>query len=838
MNIGSHRRLASCSAAALMFALAAPCAALAQPATYSFDIPAQDLGAALRAFAQTAHQQISFAGVDVQGKQNAPLVGAFSADDALRLLLQGSGLHYRRTPTGVFVVASDQAAAPPPPPQEVEAVVVTGTNIRGGVTASPKQVYDRRAIDQSGHIDTESFVNALPQNFAGTNSSASVSARVDPRGDAQAGESGANLHGLGSRATLVLIDGHRMAPADFGAFTDLNAVPLSAVDHVDVLTDGGSALYGTDAVAGVINFVLRKRLSGAETQMDVGGVTKGGMRQDRFAQTVGLDWAGGSGILSYNYSDQTALRAYSRSFTPPALQSTDLEPRQFIRNLFAHGTQTLSDRLDIYGTGLATHRTSTDSSPVLGSEYTDADEVMLIGGARYRLNRAWDADLSVSSSGFHERAIQRYGHVLIGDIAENTETTSGEALINGRLFSLPAGDIKTAFGGELRRETFGDRNNNRGVPKRGARNVGALFAELNIPVFSSANAAPLLQELTFTAAGRWEHYSDFGDTTNPQFGLRWKPEHELLFRATAGTSFHAPTLNEQTGIEQSIPFPVFDPTAPGMISNALIVLGVKTPLRPETSHTKTIGADYQPDWAPGLKLTATWFETRYSNRIAAPPGSPFSYLANPTFYQSVITRNPTLAQINAVIAATQFFNPFGIPSSNIQEIVNGAEQNLASEDVRGWDFGADYHHALGAGEATISFNGEHMDSFSVKLTPTASPTDVTNTAYNPPSWRTRTNVSWTWREFSFAGALNTVGSYTDNLVTPNKPVKAYNTVDSQISYRFSDTTQPLSGLQLSLSIINLFDTQPPAVAGAQSGYDPTNASPLGRVWTVSLRKRW
>ena len=82
-------------------------------------------------------------------------------------------------------------------------------------------------------------------------------------------------------------------------------------------------------------------------------------------------------------------------------------------------------------------------------------------------------------------------------------------------------------------------------------------------------------------------------------------------------------------------------------------------------------------------------------------------------------------------------------------------------------------------------------------------------------------------------------SYVNNLVPPPYPrVKAYDTVDGQISYRFSTHMQPLSGLMASVSIIDLFDTQAPAVAGSPSGFDPTNASPLGRVWTVSLRKRW
>lgn len=850
MKIFRSERLGGASVAAILAALAAPGAALAQAATYNFDIPSQDLGAALRTFAREAHQQISFNGAAVSGKQSPALNGAYSADDALRQLLSGSGLNYHMAPSGVWIVGPSGAAggaaeaAVPPSAGEstatVEAVVVTGTNIRGGVTASPVTTYDRKAIEQSGFIDTTSFLNTLPQNWAGTTSASSLISHPDQRSDAQAGENGANLHGLGPRATLTLIDGHRLAAADFGRFTDLNAIPLSAVDRIDVLSDGASALYGADAVAGVVNFVLRKRMDGAETLADIGGVTDGGMRQNRLAQSFGLNWAGGSAIVSFDYNDQTALRASSRSFTPPAAADSDLTPRQFVRSIFAHATQSMNQKLDFYFTGLATHRTTTVTSAVFGGNYTDADETVVLGGAHYQINRRWDIDLSLDASGYRDLILQRYHGSVIFNSTANTGTSAAEILINGRPITLPAGDVKVALGGEQRHETYGTHNN---APPGGvtheARNIGSLFTEVDIPIFSSANARPLLQELTFIAAGRWEHYSDFGDTANPKFGLRWKPEHELLLRATNGTSFNAPTLRERhnQNTEQSIVFPEADPLLPpGGMTNVLIIAGYGPNLRPETARTKTFGADYQPDWLKGLKLSATWYETRYSNRLAAPPGTPFAALTNPLWAGETI-RNPTVAQIDAAVANTQYIPYY--PLYSAKAIAFGQLQNLTSEVVKGWDLAASYSQALGAGNLTLAFDGAHIDSFMVKLTPGLTPSDVADTSFNPVKWKTRTSASWAWREWTIAGSFNTVGSYTNNLVpAPYPRVKAYNTVDGQIGYRFDTPMQPLSGLQLSLSIVNLFDTQPPAVAGSPSGFDPTNASPLGRVWTVSLRKRW
>jgi outer membrane receptor protein involved in Fe transport len=97
--------------AAVLMALAAPVAAQAQEAVYHFDIPAQDLASALRAYGKSAHQQVSFDGAAVRGKQSSPLVGDYRAEDGLRTLLGGAGLSYRRSASGVFLIGA--AGAPP-----------------------------------------------------------------------------------------------------------------------------------------------------------------------------------------------------------------------------------------------------------------------------------------------------------------------------------------------------------------------------------------------------------------------------------------------------------------------------------------------------------------------------------------------------------------------------------------------------------------------------------------------------------------------------------------------------------------------------------------------------
>jgi hypothetical protein len=172
MIFGSHRRAAfqGCAVAALL-AFAAPVAVRAQEVTYSFNIPAQDLGAALRDFARASRQQVVFDSVVARCKQSPALVGTYSANDALAKLLAGSGLVTRRTPAGVIYV---EAAVPQPPGAQqepaapaatgVEELVVTGTNIRGATPASPILVFDKQAILRSGYASARELIASLPQD--------------------------------------------------------------------------------------------------------------------------------------------------------------------------------------------------------------------------------------------------------------------------------------------------------------------------------------------------------------------------------------------------------------------------------------------------------------------------------------------------------------------------------------------------------------------------------------------------------------------------------------------------------------------------------------------------
>ncbi len=147
-------------------------------------------------------------------------------------------------------------------------IEVTGSNIPRTDTEAPLpvQVITREAIARSGATTAADLMSRVSANVLGFNDQLSIG-RFDRPGLASA-----NLRGIGDGSTLVLLNGRRVANYAFsGATVDLNAIPLAAVDRVEILKDGASAIYGTDAIAGVVNFILRKDYQGVEVNGYGGG---------------------------------------------------------------------------------------------------------------------------------------------------------------------------------------------------------------------------------------------------------------------------------------------------------------------------------------------------------------------------------------------------------------------------------------------------------------------------------------------------------------------------------------------------------------------------------------
>lgn len=225
-------------------------------------------------------------------------------------------------PTAALAVGLLVGQAPPATAQENdddrEEIVVTGTQIRGvEVIGSATQTIDSEIIEQSGKISLGDFMRELPINFAGgVGISDEVQSAQDagPAGANLAGGQGINLRGLGALSTLVLINGRR-APASgqFGDFVDVSTIPLSAVERIEILQDGASAVYGSDAVGGVVNFILKDHIDGPLTNVQLGTTTDGGGEEILASQLFNLDWDDGNVLLGIEYYSRDRVAATDRA---------------------------------------------------------------------------------------------------------------------------------------------------------------------------------------------------------------------------------------------------------------------------------------------------------------------------------------------------------------------------------------------------------------------------------------------------------------------------------------------------------------------------------------------
>ena len=212
-------------------------------------------------------------------------------------------------PAAGFAQQPDSGGEGPEAEEDLELApqTVTGSRLRGGVSASPMFVLTREEIDSRGLRDIEDIVRYIPQNYSTVTAGGSFDGR-SPR--FSQGLVTINLRGLGEGSTLVLVNGNRIAstPTESGTFTDVSTIPFSAIERVEVLTDGASAVYGSDAVGGVMNFILRKDYRGAESNVRYENSSSGGHRKV-VEQTLGVNWNSGSLTASANFTQEDAVNA-------------------------------------------------------------------------------------------------------------------------------------------------------------------------------------------------------------------------------------------------------------------------------------------------------------------------------------------------------------------------------------------------------------------------------------------------------------------------------------------------------------------------------------------------
>lgn len=199
-------------------------------------------------------------------------------------------------------------------------VTITGSSIKriASEGALPVQVITRADIEREGLISAEQVVMMLSTNGNGLDNLASNADVVSGAQRGNNGASSANLRGQGANATLILLNGRRVASHGLnGGVVDLNQIPMSAIERIEVLKDGASAIYGTDAIGGVINFILRTNFSGLRAQAVIDKTQAGGGDIYRGSVVGGfgdLDTQGFNILATLSYSDHQVLRGDQRDF--------------------------------------------------------------------------------------------------------------------------------------------------------------------------------------------------------------------------------------------------------------------------------------------------------------------------------------------------------------------------------------------------------------------------------------------------------------------------------------------------------------------------------------------
>jgi iron complex outermembrane receptor protein len=958
-----------------------------------FDLPARPLPQALIEFYHQSGVEPGFAVTPQMEKTDSnPVFGVMPSSKALELMLKGTGYTYQAdTYDAVDVIpvaqprddqiqataaakhaAASRRFAAEQDPGRLEQVDVTGSLIHGVQdTVAPLIFLKQQQLAMASYATIEDALYSLP-----------IMSLNGPREDLGIDDNyqygaGLDLRGLGVGATLVLINGQRQPLSGLnGDFVDVSTIPWSAVQRIEVLPDGASALYGSDAVAGVVNVIMRNEFDGADTQVRY-GTAIGGRREMMASQLFGTHWSNGHAMLAYEYSDASPLAAAQRpyaanadktpygggnydsyyanpgNFLDPATQlpaygipagqnghalgagtlssSINLENQfaqyQIFPEVRAHKAyvavaQNINPRLQLFLNGRFAERDALRSyfpdqqvlavppsnpfyvnpfagvpyallaysfSRDLGPQIFSARSGVYAGtaGAKLQFGATWQTTLS-ESYGRQSLVSNEYDiadpAALAGALADSSPATafdpfgagsntspatlqavarnyplhsvssieSTRLVADGSLFSMPGGDAMIAVGAERREESLAHdvasplNPVEQSIPQSYDRHETSVFSQLALPLVGDPANPRALPRMELIAAGRYEHYSDFGGTFNPTVRLQWIPSESLKLRASWGRSFRAPKLDDlyDTSDDAAGSVVLPDPRSATGRSLVLAEQGSNPALKQETAKTWTAGIDVAPMALPGSSFSLTYYSIDYQNRIAVPAAdNPFAILVNASEWAPVITRNPSQAQIAAICNSPDYQGSVSAClASTPAAIIDGRLANLASTRTTGLDLQAGDSFSGSWGRIDLGVAGNYVFKFDQAVTTTSAAVDIVNTITNPLALRLRGTIEWNREAPGMPGpgftlAVNYTGGYKDPGSALVPRVSPWTTLDARVVYRTRHDKGWLSGMEFSVTAVNALNHDPPFVDDL-FGYDVYNVQALGRVLNADISKRW
>jgi iron complex outermembrane recepter protein len=879
-------------------------AALAQT---SFRIDAQPAAAGIRQFARQAGVQILVQSDAAEGQRTAAVVGALPVDRALRQLLAGTGLTVVSNdgktiilapPRGGLIrtgwsgasvasTAPEPAAAPEPETSIIEEVIVTGTRSTSRtVTESmaPIDVISAAELTKSGKQSTRDLISTLVPSANTSNSGAGASFAIKT----------VSLRGLSADQTLVLVNGkrrHNTAILFVNGTTqngqsppDLDLIPSASIERIEVLRDGASAQYGSDALAGVINVILKKSPEGGSLTALYGKTAEGDGETGQFSGNVGLK-LGESGYLNLtadvritdptDRGDKTLnttqmyfplnaagqpVRVGTAGATPDPREATanrhTSHPGSPQVQLFSLGYSAgspLGDTIDLYSFGTFSSRNTAawltfrnpnaanNNVAVYPDGYTprlflkDRDFQVAFGAKGTEL-LGFDWDLSTTFSrddvDYYENSLNASlgpaspSYFYLGTL-KFQEWTSNLDLTREVATGVFADPLFVALGAEYRDDKFeivagepASYVNGGYVAPAGSPQAGVVFAGgsqgvTGFPPFSAGsfsrdNISAYLnveQKLTkaweVAAAGRFEHYSDFGDAKTFKLSTRYAILPNLAIRGTASTGFRAPSLQQQHYASSSTIGVIVPPATTTQLypvqllppdNPAAVALGAK-PLRPEKSVNYSVGVVAEP--LPRLHVTLDVYQIKIDNRIL----------------QSG-TLGPNAAVSTAL--ASQGLNP---------QQAAFYYGNFADTKTRGIDFVADYRTDFGDfGSVRWTFSANHTkNKFTRVVQPPAAlaaagivyidRVKIGDLTVGTPKDKYILGADWTLGKFDTNLRLTRYGEVIQRtaLATNDETISPKLIVDLDLSYAATKT------ITVSVGANNLLDAYPDSIRAANRG---------------------
>lgn len=842
---------------------------------FTFDVPAGSLTAALARFSAQTGIQTSNQPDQLAGKQVGALSGTMTWREALGRLLHGSGLEYEQINATTVIVrpagprpkssATPAAASPSskasagakPAVTDMQSVTVTGTRIRGGTTPSPVITIGAENIQEEGFSDLGQVIRSVPQNFTGGQNPGVLMGNVTGSGLSNqnlTGGSGLNLRGLGPDASLTLLDGHRMSYSGFVQAVDISAIPVEAVERVEIVADGASAIYGSDAVGGVANVLLDRDFDGVTLGARYGAATEGGLATREYNATAGTAWSSGGFIATYKYASNDPIYARQRDYTDQLPVPSTIYPGAGLHSALISAHQSIGDFIELRLDALRTERTQSYSyyaySPTVYNHLSvDTTTTLVSPTIEFSLPNDWSLSLGNTWGKDERNRLQTSVSALdststpYADNCDCDRIRTWEAGAEGPLFALPGGDARLAVGVGYRKNQYVSTDYLAdAVDIDGDESVRYGYAELNLPLIggTSIEGSP---RLAMTAALRRERYDSFSGTTTPKVGLIYNLNADFTVKASWGRSFKAPTLfqlyNPSTAI--AIAPSVFGGTGYAPDDTLLFLNGGNRDLKPERARTWTASLAFHPEALPGLAAELTWFDIDYQDRVIQAVTNSDGALSNPN-YQEFIDYSPTAEKVAETVAkADEFYNFTGLPydPSRVVAILNARYVNATRQKLSGADVSSSYGVDLKDSHLTIRGSASWLES-TQKTAGTPYAYDLAGTLNNPAKVNGRLGAVWRRGGFFASVFANYIGGVTDTI--HHADGSSMTTFDGSLGYNTGDRAGAWSNVDVSLSVQNLLDRHPPLYTPTDPAflpsYDSTNYSAIGRFVSISVSKHW